>query len=126
MENSTQAQDSQKIESQSQEPAVNSHSMGSVGSMGFMGGLVCGAALGVGLLFMLDPVSGRRRRSLLRDKMTKMTNDLGDMTARQGRHLRNKAKGIKAKAFRGSESQRRSQGQETVPRQQQMEQQHMQ
>jgi hypothetical protein len=44
-----------------------------------------GAALGAGLIYMLDPQSGRRRRALVRDKVTRaghLTRDALDATAR--------------------------------------------
>lgn len=55
------------------------------------------AALGgAGLMYLLDPVAGRRRRALMRDKITRYTNEM--MEAREGaqKHLENKAQGMVA------------------------------
>jgi hypothetical protein len=59
---------------------------------GFIGGL----AIGTGLMFLLDPALGRRRRALIRDRLVRagheITHSGDEMTAR----LSNRVKGIVA------------------------------
>jgi BON domain-containing protein len=54
---------------------------------------IVGAGLGAGLMYVLDPVHGRRRRALVRDKMmwaARKTRDAGGAT---GRDIRNRVQG---------------------------------
>ena len=53
-------------------------------------------ALGVGALAMyyLDPVSGKRRRALLRDKVTHYRHEASHVAKGTLKHARNKARGI--------------------------------
>jgi hypothetical protein len=58
------------------------------------GRLLLGAALGAGLVYMLDPQSGGRRRALVRDKMThaaRLTRDAVDATSRD---IANRSRGL--------------------------------
>lgn len=69
--------------------------------------LLYGVGIGAGLMYLLDPNQGRRRRALLRDKLIALSNDAGDALGSQARHLRNRAQGVIAEAsskFRSSES----------------------
>jgi hypothetical protein len=50
--------------------------------------------LGAGLMFLMDPVSGRRRRSLIRDKAVHYAHETTDSLSATGRHLSNRAKGV--------------------------------
>jgi YtxH-like protein len=63
-----------------------------------MSGTTCafltGLALGVGLMYLLDPQAGRRRRALVRDKAHSWANDAEDYAEKTARHLRNKAQGV--------------------------------
>ena len=71
--------------------------------LAFLGGL----ALGVGLMYYLDPDRGRRRRALVRDKATHLTHVTQDAVSAKARDLRNRAKGAVAEtasAFRSDES----------------------
>jgi hypothetical protein len=56
-------------------------------------GLV-GFGLGALAMFVFDPVSGRRRRALARDKATAAAHDLADATTSKARDLQNRAKGL--------------------------------
>jgi BON domain len=59
-------------------------------------GLTFGAGLGLGtgLMFLLDPARGRRRRALLRDKAVWAVRQTGDCLEVTGRDLRNRTQGI--------------------------------
>lgn len=52
-----------------------------------------GAALGAGVMYLLDPVDGRRRRALARDKMNRYGRQAGRAGARTGRDLWNRTRG---------------------------------
>lgn len=56
------------------------------------------AALGIGALAMyfLDPVSGPRRRALLRDKMTHYRREATQYAESTAKDLRNRAQGLVA------------------------------
>jgi hypothetical protein len=57
-------------------------------------------ALSIGALAMyfFDPVSGRRRRALLRDQMTHAQKEITDYAEGTAQDLRNRAHGIAAEA----------------------------
>jgi hypothetical protein len=57
-------------------------------------------ALGIGALAMyfFDPVSGKRRRALLRDQMAHAQHELGDYAEGTAKDLRNRAQGLVAEA----------------------------
>jgi hypothetical protein len=56
---------------------------------------VAGAlALGGAMMYLMDPVSGRRRRARIRDKATHYAHETTDTFSSTGRHLRNRAKGV--------------------------------
>lgn len=59
-------------------------------------GLTFGAGLGLGtgLMFLLDPARGRRRRALLRDKAAWAVRKTGDCVQVTSRDLRNRTEGI--------------------------------
>jgi len=58
------------------------------------------AALGIGAIAMyyFDPVSGTRRRSLLRDKLVHARHEAGHYAKGTVRHVRNRAHGVVAEA----------------------------
>jgi nucleoside-diphosphate-sugar epimerase/osmotically-inducible protein OsmY len=61
--------------------------------------LIGGIGLGAALMYLLDPDRGRRRRTHLRDQAVHAAHAVGDAadaTARQLRHLRNRAQGVAA------------------------------
>jgi hypothetical protein len=58
--------------------------------------LCLGAALGAGLLYMLDPQSGRRRRALARDQIVRATNKTRDALDVVMRDVGNRTRGIAA------------------------------
>jgi osmotically-inducible protein OsmY len=58
------------------------------------GTLLFGMALGAGMVYLLDPHSGARRRSLLRDKLVHARHELGDTAATSARRARNRAVGL--------------------------------
>lgn len=59
---------------------------------GFVGGL----ALGAGLMYLLDPASGRRRRHLIRDRALHGGRDLTETVDTTAARIRNKARGLVA------------------------------
>ena len=58
--------------------------------MAVLGGL----ALGAGLMYVLDPERGRRRRALMNDKLTSWCSHSARATGSKARHLSNRAKGL--------------------------------
>ena len=60
------------------------------------------AALGIGAIAMyyLDPVSGKRRRALLRDQAVHAKHRISDYTEHKARDLRNRAQGLVARSRR--------------------------
>lgn len=60
--------------------------------------LLVGAAMGSAAMFILDPNGGRRRRALMRDKMTLATHRTREALDATSRDLANRATGIAAVA----------------------------
>jgi hypothetical protein len=50
-------------------------------------------AAGFGLMYLMDPQQGRRRRHVARDKTMKWLREIGDMSRKTGRHWANKSRG---------------------------------
>lgn len=59
---------------------------------------VIGALLGAGLMFLLDPDRGARRRSLIADKATSARLRAGERVEGRARHLRDRSRGLLAEA----------------------------
>jgi hypothetical protein len=57
---------------------------------------LAGAGLGAGLMYMLDPQMGRRRRALARDKAIRMANEAQDLTGVVATDMKNRAQGLGA------------------------------
>jgi hypothetical protein len=57
-----------------------------------------GAGVGAGLMYLLDPQGGRRRRAVARDKSVSALKTGGQAAAKTSRHLGNKTKGLVAQA----------------------------
>jgi hypothetical protein len=56
---------------------------------------VCGGMLaGMGMMYLMDPVAGRRHRALLRDKMTHYRRVAERLLERKGRKLTNRVRGM--------------------------------
>jgi hypothetical protein len=78
-------------------------------TVGRTGDFLAGMVVGAGLMYLLDPERGKRRRALVRDQVVSAGHDLGDLGeafSAQARHLRNKAAGLAAEAqarLRGEE-----------------------
>jgi hypothetical protein len=70
-------------------------------------------ALGIGALAMyfFDPVSGRRRRALLRDQMTHAQKEITEYAEGTAQDLRNRAYGLAHEARGMVERKRGQQGQ---------------
>jgi osmotically-inducible protein OsmY len=60
-----------------------------------------GMALGAGLMYLLDPDRGGRRRALLRDQLTRAGHDLEELTTSSARRVRNRAAGLAHEARAG-------------------------
>jgi hypothetical protein len=58
--------------------------------------VVVGMALGAGLMYVLDPQQGRRRRALARDKMTKAVHETGRAMGATSRDVAHRATGLAA------------------------------
>lgn len=74
--------------------------------MGERGKMLQGVALGAGLMYLLDPNSGRRRRAMARDQLVHTMHDLGDVVETGARDLGNRARGLIAETgarLRGEE-----------------------
>ena len=65
------------------------------------GAALTGLGLGVGLMYLLDPERGRRRRALVKDKLTHTLNVTTDAAGATGRDLAHRAAGTAARV-RGS------------------------
>ena len=59
---------------------------------------IFGALVGAGIALLYAPATGRRTRSLIRDKGKKLANDATDMVESKSTHLKNKMEGVKARA----------------------------
>lgn len=68
--------------------AINKQQAGLLGSAGL------GAGLGAGLMYLLDPESGRRRRAVAKDKTVSALKHGGTALGKKSRHLGNKSKGL--------------------------------
>jgi uncharacterized membrane protein len=60
--------------------------------------LLTGAALGAGVMYLLDPISGKRRRAFTRDKMTHLAKEADRVVGQTGHDLRNRYEGAVADA----------------------------
>jgi uncharacterized membrane protein len=58
--------------------------------------LMTGTALGAGLMYLLDPISGKRRRAYTRDKTTHLAREADMIVGRTMRDLRNRYDGLVA------------------------------
>ena len=56
--------------------------------------LLTGVGIGAGLMYILDPQTGRRRRALVRDKMVGAAHKAQDVAETVGRDMRNRAQGL--------------------------------
>jgi hypothetical protein len=56
--------------------------------------MLAGAGIGAGLMYLLDPQTGRRRRALIRDQAVGVAHDASDAAGVVGRDFANKAKGL--------------------------------
>lgn len=68
--------------------------------------LVRGMAIGAGLMYLLDPDRGRRRRAMVKDQVVSSWHDLDDAMDTAGRDLKNRARGVLAETrsrIRGEE-----------------------
>ena len=59
-------------------------------------GLLVGAGAGAGLMYLLDPDLGNRRRALVRDQLVRAGHVTGDAVDATSRDVRNRARGVVA------------------------------
>ncbi len=59
--------------------------------------ILAGAGLGAGLMYLLDPDAGRRRRALTRDRLVRATHVAGHAAGAAGRDLAHRASGAAAR-----------------------------
>jgi osmotically-inducible protein OsmY len=57
-----------------------------------------GAAIGAAVMYMLDPVQGRRRRSTMNDKLRSATGSACEVLEQTARHISNQVHGVIAEA----------------------------
>lgn len=62
--------------------------------------LLAGAGVGVGLLYLLDPTAGARRRALARDQAVAALHRTQDFLGKAGRDMRHRARGMAAAGSR--------------------------
>lgn len=55
---------------------------------------VTGLALGAGLMYLLDPARGRRRRAMLTDKVASGATEAGNAVAASGRDVAHRTRGL--------------------------------
>jgi uncharacterized membrane protein len=60
------------------------------------GGVLTGLGMGAGLMYLLDPTGGRRRRALVRDRLTRSLRVLGNAAGATGRDVSHRAAGLTA------------------------------
>jgi BON domain len=61
-----------------------------------MTSLLVGAGAGAGLMYLLDPAQGNRRRALMRDQLIRARHLTGDAMDATSRDVRNRARGVVA------------------------------
>jgi hypothetical protein len=59
---------------------------------------LAGTAIGAGLMFLLDPDRGNRRRALARDQIVRVGHRAGEDLGAKARHVGNRARGLVASA----------------------------
>ena len=59
-----------------------------------------GAGIGMTLMYLLDPARGARRRSLIRDKMVRVSRKTRDAAGATARDMANRTAGVRARAVR--------------------------
>jgi uncharacterized membrane protein len=62
--------------------------------------LLTSTALGAGLMYLMDPISGKRRRAFTRDQMTHLAKETDRLVGQTGRDLRNRYEGVVAEVKR--------------------------
>ena len=73
-----------------------------------------GIGIGAGLMYLLDPDRGNRRRALIRDKMVKVNRQTRDAVGGRVRDMGNRAKGMLHAAKSVFESDRDTAGQQSA------------
>jgi osmotically-inducible protein OsmY len=66
--------------------------------MRFRGEFLIGAMIGAGVMYLLDPQGGARRRALITDKATHATTRAGERLGGRARDLQNRSRGVIAGA----------------------------
>ena len=58
--------------------------------------LLAGVGIGAGLMYILDPQLGRRRRALARDKMVRLAHEAEEAAAVVAKDMSNRIQGLKS------------------------------
>ena len=61
-----------------------------------LGRVLLGAAIGAGIMYLLDPDGGRRRRALVRDQLVSAGHRASDAVGATSRDMTNRARGVVA------------------------------
>jgi hypothetical protein len=61
--------------------------------------MLAGAGLGVGLMYLLDPQNGAKRRTMIRDRTVSTIHKTGDAVGRAGRDLGHQTREIAHRAM---------------------------
>jgi hypothetical protein len=61
-----------------------------------LGRVLFGAAIGAGIMYLLDPDGGRRRRALVRDQLVSAGHRASDAVGAKSRDMTNRARGVVA------------------------------
>ncbi|HSK71249.1 MAG TPA: YtxH domain-containing protein [Pyrinomonadaceae bacterium] len=69
--------------------------------------ILSGIGVGAALMYLFDPQDGNRRRALIRDKATALSNDTQEAISGKAQDLSNRAKGLihEAKSTFSNENQ---------------------
>src|SRR5262245_46434274 len=59
---------------------------------------LAGAMVGAGLMYFFDPISGRRRRALVRDKFVRYSNEAQELAGDVSQYAADKGRGLAAEA----------------------------
>lgn len=65
-----------------------------------LGRVMFGAAIGAGIMYLLDPDGGRRRRALVRDQLVSAGHKASDAVGATSRDMTNRARGVVAEIGR--------------------------
>ena len=77
--------------------------------------ILAGIGIGAGLMYLLDPDRGNRRRALIRDKMVKLNRQTQETVTGYAKDMQNRAKGMLHEAKSAFEPSEDTQQQQQQP-----------